>query len=368
MATITLKDVSKAFTKKKGVFSGGEEVTFSMENINLTFPDGMITSLIGPSGSGKTTLLKLIAGIERPDSGQVLFDGEDMTGEEPESKNIGMVFEDYALYPHFDVEDNILSRFIFSRRTRNEADGLQDVREEKLKNISQSLEFDLKYLRERMPDTLSAGEKQRVALGRCIAFNPELFLLDEPFSGFDPHLREKFRLRLHELLQKYSITTICVVHDQKEARLLSDRTVIMRAGKIVQSGDFEEVYQQPADVFVAEFLSKHQEMKGINLLPGVLLDPVYEGRIIGFRPDEVNLLKEGVDKSLVCEVSFSRRLPGRDEIQLEVEEKKEKFELSLLVSEDWGEFQAMDTVRIKPDNILIFSSESEKLLDSRSIE
>jgi ABC-type sugar transport system ATPase subunit len=204
-----------------------------------------------------------------------------------------MLFQSYALYPHFNAEQNITSWFYFRRRTPE----MNRLREEKFRRTSELLDVEIAYLLNRKPARLSGGEKQRVALGRCITRDPELFLLDEPFSNLDAKLRSKYRLHLKTLLREFSITTVYVTHDQQEAALLGDLIAVMRmrsrddwnVGTLEQTGTVQELYDHPGNLFVADFLNLHGDVPAISFLPGQELIPALEGFIIGVRPEDVRV-------------------------------------------------------------------------------
>lgn len=272
------------FVGSEGVGGFGREV-FSISNLNLIIPDGKTMVILGPSGCGKTTLLRLIAGLIHADRGTIRFDGKDMSGIPPGERKIGMVFQNYALYPMYTARQNILSYFLFRKSTPE----LDSMAREKFERTSDLLGVELTYLLDRRPTNLSAGEKQRVALGRCITRDPQVILLDEPFSNLDQKLREKYRANLKELLHRYGVTAVYVTHDQQEALILADILAIMNIGTIEQVGNYERIYRQPKSIFVAEFLNLEVDTPAINLIDGEVLSPRFEGNIVGFRPEQVGL-------------------------------------------------------------------------------
>src|SRR5437867_3096637 len=269
MARIDLINIGKTFTDRAGVGSGdgGQGSTFSIQKLNLRIPDGKTMVVLGPSGCGKTTLLKIIAGLIPPDSGEVRYDDVDVKDVPPGGRRIGMVFQNYALYPHFSSRSNVLSYFLFRKKTA-ELDALAKA---KYQRTSELMGVELAYLLDRKPTTLSGGEKQRVALGRCITRDAALFLVDEPFANLDQALREKYRVNLKTLLRQFDITTVYVTHDHHEALILADRLAIMDRGRIVQTGTYEEIYQRPVNVFVAEFLNLHTGTLPISLVEARLV-------------------------------------------------------------------------------------------------
>ena len=267
---------------------GYKKSAFFIENLNLTIPDAKIMVILGPTGCGKTTILKIIAGLIQPDSGEVKYDGINMKDSLPKDRKIGMVFQDYALYPHFTSKSNVLSYFLFKKKTPE----LKEIANEKYKKTSELLGVDITYLMDRIPNNLSGGEKQRVAIGRCITREPALFLLDEPFSNLDQKLKEKYRLSLKILLKNFNITTVYVTHDQQEAYILADLITIMNKGKIEQVGTFEDIYNKPNNIFVAEFLNLDQDTQAINLIDGEEIFDNPKNVIIGVRPEDIEIKGE----------------------------------------------------------------------------
>ncbi len=257
--------------------------SFAMQNLNLTIPHAKTVVILGPSGCGKTTLLKMIAGLIAPASGAILYDGTNMQDVPPSQRHIGFLFQNYALYPHLTAKTNILSYFFFKKKTP----ALDAEAQAKYKRTSELLGVEIAYLQDRMPTTLSGGERQRIALGRCITRDPVVFLLDEPFSNLDPKLREKYRVNLKTLLAQFQVTTVYVTHDQQEAFILADEIAIMDAGRIEQTGTYEEIYTRPKNIFIAEFLNLDPGTPPINWLAGERVAPQFAGNRIGARPEDI---------------------------------------------------------------------------------
>lgn len=227
--------------------------TFAARDVSFSVKKGEILSLLGPSGCGKTTVLKIVAGLVRPDSGSVLLSGRDITDLPPERRGFGMVFQNYALWPHMTVFDNVA----FGLRMRRYSDA--EIR----KRVKEALELvRINGLENRYPSQLSGGQQQRVAIARAIAPNPEAILLDEPLSNLDAKLREELRHELRAIIKSIGITAIYVTHDQLEALSLSDRIAVMKDGRILQIGTPREVYEEPVDEFVATFLGESVPAKG----------------------------------------------------------------------------------------------------------
>jgi spermidine/putrescine transport system ATP-binding protein len=217
----------------------------AVDNIDLTVASGEFFSLLGPSGCGKTTTLRLIAGFEQPTSGQILLDGVDVSGVPPHKRNVNTVFQSYALFPFLDVFDNVA----FGLRHRKLA------RSEVKRRVGESLELvRMTSFAKRRPGQLSGGQQQRVALARALVLNPAVLLLDEPLGALDAKLRRSLKVELKALQERVGITFLYVTHDQEEALTMSDRLAVMNAGKIVQVGTPREVYEEPADTYVADFL------------------------------------------------------------------------------------------------------------------
>src|SRR5215471_3245418 len=263
---------------------------FAIENLNLMVPDGKTMVILGPSGCGKTTLLKIIAGLIAPDSGDVRYNGVNVTEVAPGERRIGMVFQNYALYPHMVSKANVMSYFLFKKKTPE----LTALAQAKYQRTSELMGVELAHLLDRKPGTLSSGEKQRVALGRCITRDPALFLLDEPFSNLDQALREKYRVNLKMLLRQFNITTVYVTHDHYEALVLADLLAIMDRGRIEQVGTYQQIYDRPRSAFVAGFLNRH-----VGALPISLIDAgcLPEGRRwgearVGVRPEDLRVFRE----------------------------------------------------------------------------
>jgi ABC-type sugar transport system ATPase subunit len=226
----------------------------AVDHLDLEVNDGEFFTLLGPSGCGKTTTLRIIAGLETPSSGKVFIGGRDYTHTHPRDRDVAMVFQSYALYPHMTVRQNLVLNLEVRKIAEREI-------EQRVREISRML--GLGELLERKPGQLSGGQRQRVALGRALIRRPNIFLMDEPLSNLDLKLRERTRTELKKLHERLRVTTIYVTHDQAEALVLSDRIGIMNAGELLQVGSPQEIYDQPADIFVAKFVGS----PSINLLP-----------------------------------------------------------------------------------------------------
>ncbi|HHV55245.1 MAG TPA: ABC transporter ATP-binding protein [Firmicutes bacterium] len=227
---IVLEGISKHF---------GE--TAALDRVGLQVHHGELLTLLGPSGCGKTTLLRIVAGLETPDTGAVRFDGEEVTGWPPERRRVGLVFQNYALFPHMNVYQNIAYGWRDRRKARTRVGELLRL-------------VGLPGYERRWPAELSAGEQQRVAIARALAPEPRALLLDEPLSALDARLRERLRTEIRRLQQQLGITMVYVTHDQAEALSISDRVAVMNAGRLEQVGTPREIYERPATIFVATFV------------------------------------------------------------------------------------------------------------------
>ena len=265
MATITLERVSR-------IYSGGHAV---VTDVDLRVGDGELLVLVGPSGCGKSTLLRLIAGLDTPTHGRILLDDDDVTTLQPQSRDLAMVFQSYALYPHMTVYDNLAYGLRVRRVDRRTMDARIGATAEAL---------GLAALLDRRPSQLSGGQRQRVALGRALVREPTAFLLDEPLSNLDPALRVQARTELLRLQRRLGATMVYVTHDQEEAMTMGARVAVMRAGRIEQVAPPLEVYDRPANTFVAQFIGSPP----MNLLPAPALGvDAPPGTIVGIRPQDV---------------------------------------------------------------------------------
>jgi multiple sugar transport system ATP-binding protein len=244
MAEIALEGIGKRFP----------DGTEAVRPTDLTIRDGELFILVGPSGCGKSTLLRMIVGLEQPTAGEIRIGGELVTDREPKDRNMAMVFQSYALYPHMSVRENMAFPLKLARMAKAEV-------EKRVRQAASILE--LEDLLDRKPAALSGGQRQRVAMGRAIVRQPAAFLLDEPLSNLDAKLRTQMRTELARLQRRLGTTTIYVTHDQTEAMTLGDRIAVLRGGEIQQVGTPRELYRNPANLFVARFIGS----PAMNLLP-----------------------------------------------------------------------------------------------------
>jgi ABC-type sugar transport system ATPase subunit len=265
MAPITFEHVTKKFDDATAV-----------DDLNIEVADGEFLVLVGPSGCGKTTALRMLAGLEDTSGGRILIGDRVVNNVAPGARDVAMVFQSYALYPHMTVYDNLA----FS--LRNQKQPKAEI-ERRVSNAAEVLELG-EYLK-RKPKQLSGGQRQRVALGRAIVREPAAFLMDEPLSNLDAALRVQTRAEILKLQQRLGTTTIYVTHDQVEAMTMGDRIAVMSRGVLQQIGSPEELYTRPANTFVAKFIGS----PSMNLLPSSALGLGGVGQLAGFRPEHVQL-------------------------------------------------------------------------------
>ncbi|MHC1726055.1 MAG: ABC transporter ATP-binding protein [Syntrophobacteraceae bacterium] len=276
---IVLQDIIKRFGTLEAV-----------SNVSLDIKDGELFTLLGPSGCGKTTLLRLIGGFHNPDQGGIFFGGKDVKGMPPYERNIGMVFQNYALWPHMTIFDNVAYGLKLKKVTR------KDIGERVAHTFSM---VNLAGLEQRYPGQLSGGQQQRVALARALVLNPDVLLLDEPLSNLDAKIRLQVRAEIRKLQKELAITTVYVTHDQEEALTLSDRIAVINQGKIQQLGTPWDLYERPANAFVADFIGIN------NLIPGHIHEKVEPGGRVRVQTDVGIFLSEcdaGLDKGDKCMV------------------------------------------------------------------
>ena len=290
---VELKNITKRFGKNTVI-----------ENFNLSVAKGEMITLLGPSGCGKTTILRQIAGLEKPSEGQILIDGEDVTNLSIQQRDICMVFQSYALFPHMSIGENI-------------GYGLKMIgvpKEERKTRVKEALELvDLAGFADRFVDQISGGQQQRVALARALILKPKVLLFDEPLSNLDANLRRSMREKIRELQQRFDITSFYVTHDQSEAFAVSDRVLVMQIGSIMQVDSPQRLYRRPASRFMANFMGDanifpgHYENGYISIFGYKLncqdeIKPKSTQCVVGVRPEAVELIKEGGEDSQKCRV------------------------------------------------------------------
>jgi len=357
---VVLKNLTKRFPSRT---KGGSDV-IAVDHFNFEIPDGQLIGLLGPSGCGKSTTLNLISGLETPTEGQIFFGDEDVTELPPEERGVGLVFQNYALYPHMTVEENIifpLQNLKGDKKMSKEAMHQKAVETAKLVQIDS--------LMERKPKELSGGQQQRLAIARALVKIPRVLLLDEPLSNLDARLRLQTREELRRIQRDTGVTTIFVTHDQEEAMSISDLIIVMKSGVVHQIGKPQDVYDEPANLFVAQFLGTPQinvfsgEIRGGKLYIGneAVLDVPEKGdrevwvgiRPEGFTPDEngpftCNMDRVEVMGRDVSVVSTHPQMTGR-------------CVRSIVSSENrFAPDQKTVRFRLKPHKVFLFDRESEE--------
>ncbi len=267
MAKIELKNLSKTYNKK----------IEALHDINFTIEDGQFFVLLGPSGAGKTTTLRCIAGLEKIDNGSILFNDESVTEDQPASRDVCFVFQQYSLYPHYSVYENLAFPLRSPMRKLPE-----DEIKTKVENIASMLKISNKL--NNKATQLSGGEMQRVAIGRALVREPNLYLMDEPLSSLDAKLRESLRVELKNIQTNLNATILYVTHDQAEATTLADKIGVLKEGHLVQIGTPEEIYENPNSIYVSQRLGSPK----INIFPGTLLG-VDDVPTFGIRPENITI-------------------------------------------------------------------------------
>ena len=333
--SIRLEGIDKSFGK-----------TGVLKNLNLEVQNGELFSVVGPSGSGKTTLLRIVAGLEKQEAGHVVLNGKVVDNLSPSQRNVGMVFQDYALYPNKTVLENIISPLVVKGVKKRMAKREAEEMAEKL-HITETLE--------RRPGQISGGQQQRVALARSLIKKPEVFLLDEPLSNLDAQLRFAARRFLKRVQKEFGITTVYVTHDQSEALSLSDRLAVIDRGTVHQVGTPGEIYKSPADEFVAAFIGspplnlvRVQFKDGVGSPLRLNLKGATNGEFrLGIRPESVKV-GSGENRAVVSGLEYG----GRDTIAYL---KLGEAEVRALVQDNTVLSVGQEvSFSVRPDEVLVF--------------
>jgi sulfate/thiosulfate transport system ATP-binding protein len=349
---IEVRNLTKGF----GNFVALRDVSFRVDS-------GELVALLGPSGSGKTTLLRIIAGLEPPDAGTVLFDGADATRRSAKDRGVGFVFQHYALFRHMTVFENVA----FGLRVRPRRERRPD--NEIAKRVNELLELvQLDYLGNRYPSQLSGGQRQRVALARALAVEPQVLLLDEPFGALDAKVRQELRRWLRRLHAEIHLTSVFVTHDQEEALELANRVVVMNEGTIEQDGTPEEVVEQPATPFVVNFLGNvnifHGRVQGGRAQLGPIAVPYPEHphaesrEAAGYaRPHELDISREDAGDGLWATITDVRAFGAL--VKMEVEAADRRIIQIELGREQYQQVGAItgERVYVKPRRVRVFMNE-----------
>ena len=340
--SIEVRNLNKRFGK-----------TVVCNNLSLDIPAGELVALLGPSGSGKTTLLRIIAGLEVPDSGTVLFHGEDATYADVRERQVGFVFQHYALFAHMTIFENVA----FGLRVRPKATRPSEA--EITRKVTELLKLvQLDWIADRYPHQLSGGQRQRIALARALAVEPKVLLLDEPFGALDAKVRKELRRWLRRLHDEMHVTSVFVTHDQEEAMEVADRIVVMNEGRIEQVGSPDEVYDQPASPFVLQFLGD------VNLFHGRLGhgSAAAAGDVSYVRPHELQVIAAAEPGAI--EVTLAQALTVGPNTRLEFKRTDEAgfIDVELPRSEylalrEQLELKSGSTVHLRPRRVTRFGEE-----------
>ena len=357
---VVLQNLTKVFPSRDK--KAGKEVV-AVNDFTFEIPDGKLIGLLGPSGCGKSTTLYMISGLQKPTGGKIFFGDDDVTELTPENRGIGLVFQNYALYPHMTVLQNILFPL---QNLKGEDKMAKAEMLERAHEVAKLVQID--DLMDRKPSEMSGGQQQRVAIARALVKMPRVLLLDEPLSNLDARLRLQTREEIRRIQKTTGITTIFVTHDQEEAMSISDMIVVMKLGVLQQIGKPQEVYDDPTNLFVAKFLGTPPinvfdgTVKGGKLylgedavldVPGVADQDVH----VGIRPEGFELSDNG---PMVCQLS-SVEVMGRDSSIVSTHPASQNPVVRSIIDADNKVAEGCDTVRfaLKPHKVFLFSKETE---------
>ena len=352
---ITLENLTKVFSNKKR-----ETEVIAVNAMNIEIPDGELVGLLGPSGCGKSTTLFMLSGLEAPSSGKIYFGDQDVTDLPPEKRGIGLVFQNYALYPHMTVEQNIMFPLLNMRMPKEEA---------KARALEAAGLVQIEELMQRKPKELSGGQQQRVAIARALVKMPNVLLLDEPLSNLDARLRLQTREEIKRIQRETGITTVFVTHDQEEAMSICDKMVVMKLGVVQQIGEPQSIYDDPDNLFVANFLGTPPiniftgEIRngGVYIGEEKIMDTEFEDQqiFVGVRPEGFLYDENGV---LSLNKDFIEVM-GRDKSVIATHECSVKPSIRLIVDAD---VQLADTnvlkFNLRKNKVFLFNRESEMRL------
>ena len=358
---VELQNLTKIFPGRNKKIK--EEVV-AVNNFTFTIPDGQLVGLLGPSGCGKSTTLYMVSGLQQPSGGKIFFGEDDVTDLPAESRGVGLVFQNYALYPHMTVKQNIMFPL---QNLKGEDKLTKEQMIERAYEVAKLVQID--ELMERKPSELSGGQQQRVAIARALVKMPRVLLLDEPLSNLDARLRLQTREEIRRIQRETKITTVFVTHDQEEAMSISDLIVVMKLGVVQQIGKPQEVYDNPTNLFVAKFLGTPPinvfkgEVKGGQLYIGgaaVLAVPgaADQAVTVGIRPEG---FIPAADGKFVCQLR-STEVMGRDVSIVSTHEASLNPLVRSIVDADYKVDPTSETVsyNLKPHKVLLFNQDTEE--------
>ncbi|MEM9204948.1 MAG: ABC transporter ATP-binding protein [Pseudomonadota bacterium] len=329
MAEVSLKNVSKAFDKTEAV-----------KDISMTIQDGAFVVLLGPTGAGKTTTLRLISGLEKLDSGSVHIGGRDVAGETPAQRDVAMVFQQYSLYPHLTVRNNLA----FPLRSPI-LKTPEDIINKKVQEIAEILQISHKL--DNNATALSGGEMQRVSIGRALVRDPQIYLMDEPLSSLDAKLRADLRVELKRIQADLGSTLLYVTHDQIEAMTMATHIGVLEEGQLVQYGTPKEIYENPTSVYVASRLG----LPRINILPAELFPGSHKGTQIGLRPENIQQ-GDGIEATVLR----SEHLGDQTRLHLDL-----RGHAITTLTDPHQDYANNTTIKISPQNPLYFDASGARV-------
>jgi sulfate transport system ATP-binding protein len=338
--SIEIENISKQFGSFK-----------ALNDVGLSIPSGELVALLGPSGSGKTTLLRIIAGLETPDNGRIMFNGKDTTQSHVRERNVGFVFQHYALFKHMTVFDNVA--FGLNVRPKTTRPSKAEIKE-KVNELLRLVQ--LEGMASRYPAQLSGGQRQRIALARALAVEPQVLLLDEPFGALDAQVRAELRRWLRRLHDEIHVTSVFVTHDQEEALEVADRIVVMNKGRIEQSGTPDQVYEHPANPFVLNFLGNVNLFHGRQHLPESAQHGTDVNAVSYVRSHDIEIDRTKQDStSLKAEIKHIQKLGPAVRVTLAIEGNNEFVEAELTrdVFQNLG-LQHGESVYVRPRQVRVF--------------
>ena len=330
MAEVSLQNVSKSYGKQ-----------VALDAVDMTIPDGSFVVLLGPTGAGKTTTLRMVSGLDKPDSGKILINGQDVARQSPAERNMAMVFQQYSLYPHLTVRQN-LEFPLKSPMLRTPADEIK----RKVAEVAEVLQIGHKL--DNKATALSGGEMQRVSIGRALVRNPQIYLMDEPLSSLDAKLRSDLRIELKRIQASLGATMLYVTHDQIEAMTMATHVGVLDSGKLVQFGPPREIYENPVSIYAASRLGSPK----INILPADLFPAAPQGAAsIGLRPEHIRL-----GEGQVADVVRVEHLGDQTRLHLKLGEAA-----IISLTEPHTKIAAGDQLKIAPQAPLYFAANGDRI-------